>query len=629
MASRPPRPERQRPRHGSLERPINARMYRGTWLLVGIPLLIAAFSVSRPATLDPPALPPTFDRGAALTLATDLARRYPDRSPGSAGALGAARWFSDRLKPYGFATETQTFEATIPGRGHVPLRNLIAKAAGRSSDVIVVMAHRDDTGVGQGANDNASGTAALVELARGYAQAPATDPAGGSVRPSHTIVFLSTDGGAFGELGAAHFASDPAYRDHIVAVVNLDSLASGSPPRLRLSGDRPRSPAASLVQTAAARIVEQTGSEPDRPSALEQLIDLGFPFSFFGQAPFVAEGVPAVTLGTGGDRPPPPFTDATERLNAVRLDQLGRSAQALLGSLDQGLEVTSGAPSYVYVGRRIVPGWAVELVLIAALFPVLACTVDLFARLRRRRIPLAPALRSFRSRLALWLFIGLVFWLLGVAGAWPEGAPRPLDPQGVPATTWPALGLGVLAGVAAVAWLVTRERLLPRRAVTDAEELAGYTASLLALSVLSLVVIATNAFALVFLLPSLHAWLWLPQIRRRRAGVRAAVYAVGLAGPLALLSEFAWRFGLGFDAPWYLLTLVAVGYVDVAAILTFLAWAAAAAQLAALSARRYAPYPSAAERPPRGPLREIVRRTVLAVRSRRGRRSAETDAAEA
>ena len=31
------------------------------------------------------------------------------------------------------------------------------------------MAHRDDPGDGPGANDNATGTAALVELARGYA----------------------------------------------------------------------------------------------------------------------------------------------------------------------------------------------------------------------------------------------------------------------------------------------------------------------------------------------------------------------------------------------------------------------------------------------------------------------------
>ncbi|MGH3129739.1 MAG: hypothetical protein ACRDNX_02875, partial [Gaiellaceae bacterium] len=154
MAARPPRLERRRPRPGSLERPVNGRMYRGTWLLVGLPLLVAAFSVARPEALPPPELPPTFDRESALGLAKELARVYPDRSPGSAGSLGAARWVSDRFKPYGFTTVPQEFEAEIPGRGRVRLRNLIAKAVGRSPDVIVVMAHRDDAGTGPGANDN-------------------------------------------------------------------------------------------------------------------------------------------------------------------------------------------------------------------------------------------------------------------------------------------------------------------------------------------------------------------------------------------------------------------------------------------------------------------------------------------
>ena len=58
----------------------------------------------------------------------------------------------------------------MPGLGRVRLRNIAAVAPGQSPDVIVVMAHRDDIGTGPGANDNASGTAALIELARAYAQ---------------------------------------------------------------------------------------------------------------------------------------------------------------------------------------------------------------------------------------------------------------------------------------------------------------------------------------------------------------------------------------------------------------------------------------------------------------------------
>ncbi|MGH3131391.1 MAG: M28 family peptidase, partial [Gaiellaceae bacterium] len=513
----------------------------------------------------------------------------------------------------------QEFEAEIPGRGRVRLRNLIAKAVGRSPDVIVVMAHRDDAGTGPGANDNASGTAALIELARAYARARAgaSCEQGLSVCPAHTIVFVSTDGGAFGALGAAHFANDPAYRDRIVAVIDLDAIATRAPPRLLLSGDLPRSPPASLVQTAAERILEQAGRAPARPSAIRQLVDLGFPFSLYEHAPFVARGVPALTLTTAGDRPPPSFGDSGARLSGASLEVMGRSAQALVASLDQGLELEPGSPTYVYLGSRLVRGWAVQLVLIAALLPFLAAAVDLFARCRRRRIPLLPALRSFRSRLGFWLFAGLLFGVFAVLGAWPDGAARPLSPESAAAGDWPALGLVAFAIPLLLAWLAARERLLPQGRVEVTEELAGYTAALLVLAVLALVVIATNAFALLFLLPSLHAWIWLPQVCDRRVALRLGVFAAGLAGPLLLLGSFALRFGLGFDTPWYLATLVAVGYVELSTVIVFLVWLAASAQLATLAVRRYGPYPSAAERPRLGMVRTVIGRALRTVRARR------------
>jgi hypothetical protein len=626
MAARSPRPVRRRPRPGSLDRPINARMYRGTWLLVGLPLLVAAFSVGRPAALDPPPLPPTFDADAALALARDLAGNYPDRTPGTSSSLGAATWVSERLQAYGFATQVQPFEASIPGLGRVRLQNLVAKAVGRSPETIVVMADRDDSGEGRGANDNASGTATLIELARGYARASASTAAGGSVRPTHTIVFLSTDGGAFGGLGAAHFARDPAYRDRIVAVVNVDAVAGRGPPRIQLAGDRPRSPSPSLVQTAADRILEETGGEPARPGALQQLVDLGFPFSLYGQAPFVARGISAITLTTASDRPPSAFDDTPGRLSARRLDELGRSAQALVASLDEGLELAPGTSAYVYLGSRIVPGWAVQLVLIAALLPFLAVAVDLFARCRRRRIALGPALRSYRSRLAFWLFVGVVFAVLALFGAWPQGEPRPLAPGTAAASHWPVVGLVTLAVLGLTGWFVARERLIPRREVGADEEIAGYAVALLVLGVVALVVIATNAFALLFLLPSLHAWIWLPQLRDRRPVLRAAVLAAGFAGPVLLLTSFALRFGVGLDAPWYVTALVSVGYIDPVSVAVFLAWLAVSAQVAALAAHRYAPYPSSAERPARGPVRELVRRSALVVRAARSRhRAADSD----
>jgi hypothetical protein len=175
----------------------------------------------------------------------------------------------------------------------------------------------------------------------------------------------------------------------------------------------------------------------------------------------------------------------------------------------------------------------------------------------------------------------------------------------------------VLALLALAGWLVTRERLLPQGDVSAEEELAGHTAALLALAALSLLVVATNPFALLFLLPSLHAWLWLSQVRRTGLAVRLGVLAIGFAGPAVLIGEFAGRYGLGWDAPWYLAELRAVGYIPFVVMPLLVVWLAGAGQLAALSAGRYAPYPDVAELPPRGPLRRILRGTYLAVHNRR------------
>ena len=568
-------------------------MVRGTWLLVALPLLLAAFTVGRPQALPPPALPAAFDAATAEQLARELARDYPDRSPGSAGGLGAASWFSDQLALYDIPLHEERFTALIPGRGRVELRNLVAVVRGASQRIIVITAHRDNSGEGRGANDNASGTAALVELARAYA--PASGTAAVQTRPSHTLVFVSTDGGAFGALGAAHFAESSPYRDDAVAMISLDAIGGFGAPRLLVAGDTARSPAVALVRTAAIRVLEQSGSEPLRASVLRQLLDLGFPFTLGEQGPFVARGIPALTLTTVPDGPSQGFADT--RLSGGRLGELGRATQNLVGSLDAGLELAQGTTSYVYLGSRIVRGWAIEFVLLTALLPFVIGAVDLFARCRRRRIALAPAARSLRSRLLFWGYAGLLLFAAARLGAFPEGEPRPLPPDAGVYDPSPII-LGVVGALLVAGWLIGRERLIPRRPATLEETLAGHTVALIALGLVALVLVATNPFSLVYLLPSLYAWHWLPQAHASSPVVRGVLLTLGLAGPLILTLSFATRFDLGGDAPWYLLSLVANGYVPWVAVLLGLVWLAVAAQFATLASGRYGPFSDVRSRGP-------------------------------
>jgi hypothetical protein len=213
--------------------------------------------------------------------------------------------------------------------------------------------------------------------------------------------------------------------------------------------------------------------------------------------------------------------------------------------------------------------------------------------------------------------VAILFELFALIGVWPAAPAVPLPPGAAPGTNWPVIGLLAFGFLVVLGWLVARARLVPRRPVSATEQLAGTTAALLALAVVALLVVATNPFALIFLLPSLHAWLWLPHATPRPIWTRVAVLVAGFLGPLLLFTSFAVRYGLGLDTPWYLGELAATGYVKLPALAIAVGWLAAAGQMTALTLGRYSPYPSARERPPRGPLREAVRRTVLTVRGPR------------
>jgi hypothetical protein len=584
---------------------VNGRLYRGTWLLVGLPLLLLAFSVARPPALHPPNLPQAFDANDASALAEDLAANYPDRQPGSPGARGAIAWFRAALRPYNFEVHADRFTATIHGHP-TTLVNLVAEQSGLSPrDEIVVMAHRDDNGTGNGLNDNASGTAALVELARSYS----TSAGAQRVSLPYSLVFLSTDG-SDGARGAAHFAALQNGAQNILGVVNLDSIGGRGRPRLVFGGNTPRSPAPGLLETLRSALA-QGGSDPSRPSGLQQLVALGFPFDPYEQAPLVSRGIPAVTVTTAGARPPD--AQRLKSLDVRHLGQIGLAAQDTIGAMEEGVSLAQGPATYVYLGQRLIRGWAIEIVLVAMLLPFLAAAVDLFARCRRRRIRIAPALRSYRSRLGFWAWVGAVFLVFGAFGFWGT---MDRHPPSLTSVTWPGSALLALVLLAGAGWIVARTRLLPQRPIRAEERVAGYSAALLALGVVGLLVAATNPFALIFVLPSLHAWLWLPQVQTRHAAVRAGVFLIGLLGFALLVWTFATHYGLGWDAPWYVVKLFAVGYAPLPLFLIGLGWLAAGGQLAALAAGRYAPYPAPQERSRRGPLRELIRTLVFAPRRR-------------
>ncbi|MCY4086050.1 MAG: M28 family peptidase [Actinomycetia bacterium] len=609
-------PPTQRPRRGFPDRPVNGRIYRTLCLVVLIPAAIAALSVREAPLLPAAGLPLTFDGEKAVALTRTFASTFPNRTPGTDTAQGAAEWVAWRLVETGLRVERHVASVDLPELGRVPIVNIVGttrarRGSSRSSDTIIVVAHRDNRGESPGANDNASGTGVLIELAREL----------GTVSLDHTLVFVSTDAGAFGNAGALQLARDGARdptslfsRERALAVVNLDSLSGPGPARLGLGGDTAAFPSPSLAASADAAVIAQTEERARTPNPLAQLIDLAFPLSLSDQAPFLDAGVSAITLSAAGDRPPRPDTDVPEALDGTLVATLGSAAQGLVASLGGAAEVARGTDSYLYVSGRAIRGWAVGLTLLAALLPPIGAVIDLFARARARGSRVAAGLRSYRSRLLFWLWVAGLVGLVTFLGALPSGSGRPLPPDSHDAQTWSAGALAAVGIVGAAGWLLARNRIARRAEMSDASELGGHIAGMLALIAVSLAVAIVQPFALIFVLPSLHVWLWLPHVRQGAFAVRVAVLALGLLGPALLLGSVVMRFDLGLDAPWYLLTLVTTGHAPISLFVLFAAWLAAAAQLSAYTLGLYAPYAGPDERPQLGPVRSAVRATILSSR---------------
>lgn len=577
---------KRRPRRGSVERPVDGRLVRKASLVVIAPLLLLVLTLGRSGPLPAPPLPPAFDRDTATALAEDLARENPNRVPGSLGAADAAAWFRNKLALYGLTVREDRWREDVAGVGNVELRNLAAVVPGTVPETIVLIAHRDNKGDTAGANDNASGTAALVELARAYATAGTTESAR---MPLHTLVFLSTDGGAYGSLGAARFASHSPLAERAVAVISLDGLAGNVRPRLEVSGLEGRSPPQALVRTASARVAAETGRDPSLPGALTQLVALGLPFGYGEQAPVLAEHVPAVRITTASDGGVAPGGDELAELDSARLGQLGRASETLLTSLDQTVELPTSTNGALYLSRRTVRGWALQLLLVACVIPFGAATLDLLSRARRRRLPLRTAWRSLHRRVGLWLLLLAIVGVASLVGGLPRTPALPPPPDEPPLDSWPLGLLAILALVAFLVWLRSRARRLGRPAATAEEELAAYTVAFVSLLLVAAGTALVSPYSLVFVLPSLYAWLWLPQVGDAPSWVTDVLFGVGLAGPVLALVVLAEQLDLGARAPLYAASLVTTGVVPWGATLALTVWAAIAGLIGAVASGSYAP----------------------------------------
>src|SRR5262249_300550 len=145
-----------------------------------------------------------------------------------------------------------------------------------------------------------------------------------------------------------------------------------------------------------------------------------------------------------------------------------------------------------------------------------------------------------------------------------------------------------LGALAALGWVRAHRRLAPAVPASPEDVLAGHAVALLALAGIAVATALVSPYGPAFVIPSLYAWLWLPQVRHS-GSARHIPYGAGLSGPALALVAIAGQLGLGLDAPLYIVSLMTLGFIPWTTVLLLIAWAAVATQLGALAGGRYRP----------------------------------------
>ena len=175
-------------------------------------------------------------------------------------------------------------------------KNVIAKITGKTApeEVIIYTAHWDHIGIGKpdetgdsiynGALDNASGTAALLALAKAFK----TDE-----QPDRTVVFLSVTAEEQGLWGSAYYAKQPIYpKEKTVANINMDGVNPyGKMKDVSVIG---------VGQSEMEDLLDEELKKLGRYAAPEPNPVVGYYFRS-DHFNFAKIGIPALYIGTGID----------------------------------------------------------------------------------------------------------------------------------------------------------------------------------------------------------------------------------------------------------------------------------------------------------------------------------------
>jgi len=193
--------------------------------------------------------------------------------------------------------------------------NVIGIIEGRDSslkkEAVLIGAHYDHIGVikeGEkvynGADDNASGTAALLEIAQAFAKSQR--------KPKRSLLFVAFTGEEKGVLGSGYYISHPVIPlSQTTAVLNMDMIGRNDPNSIQAVTEEK-----SRLKTISQKISQKVGIKLEEPTASVN--------SSTDHFPFLEKGIPVIWYFDGGGDFAHSTSDTWDKLSPEKMEKVAR-----------------------------------------------------------------------------------------------------------------------------------------------------------------------------------------------------------------------------------------------------------------------------------------------------------------
>ncbi len=205
--------------------------------------------------------------------------------------------------------------------------NVVGRLPGSGTSAIVLTAHYDhleprDQGedrIFNGADDNASGTAVVIELAEAFAAR-----ARAGEWPEHTLYFVAFTAEEIGMVGSRHFVANlPVAKDAVIGNINLDMVSRGEEDLVFCepgANSQHLREAAEAANQELGELRVRFGAHPEWVGQSDQIS-------------FLREGIPAIYFGVEDHEDYHRVTDHADRILPELAARVGRLVERMVGEL--------------------------------------------------------------------------------------------------------------------------------------------------------------------------------------------------------------------------------------------------------------------------------------------------------